>query len=259
MIKEEMMENQRVKKIHSESSYKRKMMGWMALASLFTLLVVFISELRIDQYMDQMIFSIFGERTYAVTQLAVSIAHTEVIIVLSILISATLLITGHRTWAFFYFRLMFFGCLLGYVLKEGVSRPRPNELISVNLWRMGTETVSQSFPSGHAMKIVFLAGFLVLFFAFLSEKPFSSRILGIGGLIVLLVGLGQILNGRHYFTDVIGGYSWAFAWVYVNLHYESLKKDRGILRTFRKRGEGRDEANTGVWNHHRQWNPGKAE
>ena len=235
-----------------KNKYRNQMMGYLITAVILTILVALIQELRIDQYMDRFIFAILHEGAVAVTQFPVMLADTEVIIVLSIGIMVVLVGIGWRNWAFFYFRLMFFGSLLAYLLKEIIARPRPNELISINLWQLGTESISQSFPSGHVMKITFLITFFVILYTLKMKRELPLRILGLGGLMVILVGLGQILNGRHFFTDVIGGYTWALAWAYGNLYIESLRKDKGIFSTknteiveadgysiWRRRGKGK--------------------
>lgn len=210
-------------------SYKNQMIGYLITAIILTIHVALLQELWMDHYMDQLISATLREGAVAVTQFPVMVADTEVIIVLSIGIMAVLVGIGWRNWAFFYFRLMFFGSLLAYLLKQLIARPRPNELISINLWQLGTETISQSFPSGHVMKITFLIVFLVVLYMVEMKGAVSLKILGLGGVIVIMVGLGQILNGRHFFTDVIGGYTWALAWAYGNLYIESLRKDKGIF------------------------------
>ncbi|GEM_PF-1872662 len=214
---------------YEKQTYKRRMTGYLIFAIILTFLVVLIKDLRIDQYMERLITSLLGEGDVAVTQAAVMFAHTEVIIALSIGIIAALIISGLSNWAFLYFRLMFFGSFIAYLLKEVISRPRPTELISANLWQLGTESISQSFPSGHVMKITFLIAFFVILYMVKRKEKLPTGILGIGGILVVLVGLGQVLNGRHFFTDVVGGYFWALAWTYGNLYVESLRKEKGIF------------------------------
>ncbi len=223
------MENKHKDLNSKKTNYKNHTIGYLLTAIILTFLVVLMQELRIDHYVERIIFSLIREGAAVVTQFPVMMADTEVIIVLSIGIMTVLLKIGWKNWAYLYFRLMFFGCLLAYLLKELIARPRPNELISVNLWQLGSESISQSFPSGHVMKITFLIVFLVLLYTVERKGKLPMGILGIGGVMVLLVGIGQILNGRHFFTDVIGGYTWALAWSYGNLYVEILRKDKGIF------------------------------
>lgn len=225
------MENQNNTLKQRKSDYKKYTGVYLLTAIIITILVAYIQELRLDQYMDRFAFSFIGERALAVTKFPVMLADTEVVILISIAIMAVLMGIGWRKWASFYFRLMFFGCLLAYFLKELIARPRPNEVISMNLWQLGTESVSQSFPSGHVMKITFLLVFVVILYTIKIKQEIPRGILGIGIFMVILVGLGQMLNGRHFFTDVIGGYTWALAWAYGNLYVESLRKDKGIFST----------------------------
>lgn len=223
------MENQNNTLKQRKFEYKKYTGIYLLTALMITILVAYIQELRMDQYMDRLVFSFLGERALAVTKFPVMLADTEVVIVISIAVMAVLMGIGWRKWAYFYFRLMFFGCLLAYFLKELIARPRPNEVISMNLWQLGTESVSQSFPSGHVMKITFLMVFVVILYMMKVKQEIPRGILGVGAFMIILVGLGQMLNGRHFFTDVIGGYTWALAWAYGNLYVEALRKDKGIF------------------------------
>lgn len=209
--------------------FRNRSLGFLLLALIVTAMVALAGEISIDDYMEGWLLQL-GEPIRVFSGLAVILGGTELIIGVSILIMGTLLLTGHQSWARFYLRLMFFGCFLAYVLKEGISRPRPEELISTNLWQLGTETVSQSFPSGHVMKITFLLVFLLVFYGVRKNAGRSPGILGVAGVLIALVGLEQILNGRHFFTDVVGGFFWAMAWSYGNLYVETRKKHKGIYR-----------------------------
>jgi undecaprenyl-diphosphatase len=65
-----------------------------------------------------------------------------------------------------------------------------------------------SFPSGHAANTAALVGALVLIL--------RRRLWMIAGAAVLIVvGLSQLVLGRHYPSDVLAGWAWALTWVYV--------------------------------------------
>ncbi|PAK83356.1 phosphatase PAP2 family protein [Lentilactobacillus parakefiri] len=87
------------------------------------------------------------------------------------------------------------------VVKHFVNRPRPSltHLVAVN---------SSSFPSGHSMSIMVIAGSLILL-ANRFLKASTQRLIVDLILILMIVGIGisRIYVGVHYASDVLGGWS----------------------------------------------------
>ena len=98
------------------------------------------------------------------------------------------------------------------LLKELFCRSRPD------LWPLPADVSEYSFPSGHAANTAALVGALVLIL-----RRRAWMVAGAGVLVV--VGLSQLVLGRHYPTDVVAGWLWALAWV-------------GVLRKLTKGGPG---------------------
>jgi undecaprenyl-diphosphatase len=99
------------------------------------------------------------------------------------------------------------------VLKELVGRSRPD------LWPLPDTVSEYSFPSGHAANTAALAGALLLIL--------HSRRAWVVGLLVAavgLVGLSQLVLGRHYPSDLLAGWLWAAGWI------SSLAWVRGMHR-----------------------------
>ncbi|WP_433010131.1 phosphatase PAP2 family protein [Kribbella sp. CA-294648] len=88
------------------------------------------------------------------------------------------------------------------LLKELVGRSRPD------LWPLPDTVSEYSFPSGHAANTAALAGALLLILH-------SSRAWVVGLLLtaVGLVGLSQLVLGRHYPSDLLAGWLWAAGWI----------------------------------------------
>jgi lipid A 4'-phosphatase len=96
------------------------------------------------------------------------------------------------------------GILVHNVIKETVGRPRPNTIVEFG----GTlpyqppiaisDAGGKSFVSGHASM-----GFYVVAFALISKSR-KSKIAWYGAGIIggSMVGLGRMLQGRHFFSDV---------------------------------------------------------
>ncbi|MEU4391405.1 phosphatase PAP2 family protein [Kribbella sp. NPDC023855] len=90
------------------------------------------------------------------------------------------------------------------LLKELVGRSRPD------LWPLPDTVSEYSFPSGHAANTAALAGTLLLI---LHSRP--AWVVGLLLTAVGLVGLSQLVLGRHYPSDLLAGWLWAGAWVAV--------------------------------------------
>jgi membrane-associated phospholipid phosphatase len=88
------------------------------------------------------------------------------------------------------------------LLKELIGRSRPD------LWPLPPDVSEYSFPSGHAANTAALVGALVLI-----VRRRLGVILGVG--VLLVAGWAQLALGRHYPSDVLAGWLWALAWVYV--------------------------------------------
>jgi len=88
------------------------------------------------------------------------------------------------------------------LLKELVGRSRPD------LWPLPGSVSEYSFPSGHAANTAALAGALLLI---LHNR--RGWIVGVLLAAVGLVGLSQLVLGRHYPSDILAGWLWAAGWI----------------------------------------------
>lgn len=99
------------------------------------------------------------------------------------------------------------GLLLNNLLKFGFGRPRPQ------IFDWGTEVVSWSFPSGHAMSSAVVYG-TVAYLAARLQKRRTHRVLTMMGavLVILLISVSRLYLGVHYPSDVIAGVIIGLAW-----------------------------------------------
>ena len=134
--------------------------------------------------------------------------------ILTVLVALGLLVRRHRRAAAFVAGVMATTAVLTSVLKNVLSRQRPDWQETVGLHD------TMSFPSGHASSIAaFTGALLVLAFVFWRRASMRRTAVVVLGALWLLVCLDRVLLGRHYPSDVIGGTALAatvlFLWLVV--------------------------------------------
>ena len=96
--------------------------------------------------------------------------------------------------------------LFNILLREIIGRPRPTaDLVDVLIGYGGVQ--GNSFPSGHALHALLFYGLLMYLAArYIPNRPQVGVIWALGTVYILVSGLWLIYDGRHWFTDVMGGY-----------------------------------------------------
>ncbi len=110
------------------------------------------------------------------------------------------------------------GCtVINQTIKHIVRRPRPNVV------RLVSES-GYSFPSGHSMISVAFYG-LVIYFVYknINNKYLKWALISLLSLLILTIGFSRIYVGVHYFTDVVGGYLLALAYLVVYIYIYNKK------------------------------------
>lgn len=110
------------------------------------------------------------------------------------------------------------GCtVINQTIKHIVRRPRPNVLRLV-------EESGYSFPSGHSMISVAFYG-LVIYFVYknINNKYLKWSLITLLSLLILTIGFSRIYVGVHYFTDVVGGFFLALAYLIVYIYIYNKK------------------------------------
>ena len=122
------------------------------------------------------------------------------------LILVGLIIRGRWTEAWHAAGVVLLGGFLSELLKTGFERARPSVLPPL--------TGGNSFPSGHAIGAILVAGILGFF---LLRQKISLRV-KISGIVILVSLVGAVIWQRlyfthHWFSDVLGSVLLASAWL----------------------------------------------
>jgi membrane-associated phospholipid phosphatase len=144
---------------------------------------------------------------------------TSIMIFFSLLGYQTLWVIGvagaiffavRRHWHYFVFWLITWlgGELLNSALKLIFMRPRPVFSDPLAL------AANSSFPSGHAMGSTIIYGLLAYFLLkHISRAVGRIAVIVVTIVLVLLIGLSRIYLGVHYFSDVVGGFTFGIVWL----------------------------------------------
>jgi undecaprenyl-diphosphatase len=105
--------------------------------------------------------------------------------------------------------IVFGGDWLNRALKLWIGRPRP---------RFVSESISFSFPSGHAMLAIIGYGLLgYLLVGWLSRRRERAAVIAGLTLLVLLIGFSRLYLTVHYFSDVLAGFTMGACWLLIGL------------------------------------------
>jgi undecaprenyl-diphosphatase len=164
-----------------------------------------------DKVATALLSAVTGPAMTRVMWVATLFGDTRVAVVATLLATLVLALWGHPRRAGSVVVLMLVGTALAEGVKYLVERPRPPAsaaLISL--------PGSASFPSGHAMAGIVLAGTLALMLI-ASRAPRGVRAIGSVAILTvgMLVGLSRVYLGVHYFSDVLA--SWCLGTTLVGL------------------------------------------
>ena len=133
---------------------------------------------------------------------------TGTVVIMIVCISALFLwLTRHRYSALLLLVAAGGGLVLNLVLKLFFDRPRPHVII----W--GTNAVSSSFPSGHAMSATIVYSTVAYLAARLFTRSWQRWVtMFFAALVVLLIAVSRLYLGVHYPSDVAAGAVIGLAW-----------------------------------------------
>jgi undecaprenyl-diphosphatase len=73
---------------------------------------------------------------------------------------------------------------------------------------------SASFPSGHALNAVVIAGVVAYLLVLRQHSPGARMLtIAVAALFALTIGLSRVFLGHHWFTDVLAAWTLGAAWL----------------------------------------------
>ena len=143
-----------------------------------------------------------------------------VLAALGVIVSVTLIARRRLVELYAWILALAGSGLLNVTLKGWFMRDRPGEVPLLASW---------SFPSAHAMNSLVAYGMLVYLLSRALRRGWLTGALFAAGMLVLLVGASRVVLGFHYFTDVLGGYAAALAWLAVCVTFSEVAlRRRGL-------------------------------
>jgi YegS/Rv2252/BmrU family lipid kinase len=120
---------------------------------------------------------------------------------MTLAVAVLMLVRGHRRAAIYTAGVMVVTTVTYSVIKALVGRARPE-------WQLDQALLSsKSLPSGHAASVTAFGGVLIVLVVMLVRRGNIRRLLYVLiGVMVVLVCLDRVLLGRHFPSDVVGGF-----------------------------------------------------
>lgn len=133
---------------------------------------------------------------------------TGMVVMMIVLVAGLfLMLTQHKYSALLLLVSTFGGLVLNTVLKMGFHRPRPQVI------EWGTQAVSSSFPSGHAMSAAIVYSTVAYLAARLHRRLWARWAMMILALVLIVaISASRMYLGVHYPSDVVAGVVIGFAW-----------------------------------------------
>jgi undecaprenyl-diphosphatase len=163
-----------------------------------------------DIYIDSVVYNfisryISDDLTYIVSNLT-HIAGAFVVILITLLV---LIFFKNKKYGIYMSINLIVITILQYILKYTFLRTRP---VDINL----IEETGYSFPSGHSLTAMAFYGFII-YLINTSKLTKVNKVIYtiILSIIILVAGFSRIYLGVHFFTDVIGAFSFSLAYLII--------------------------------------------
>lgn len=193
----------------------RKYLKWIiCFISLVIFIVLGILVLtKNDIYLDSIVYNFISKYISndltCIVKILTHLSGTIVVILITLLV---LIFHKNKKYGIFMAIDLILITLFQYILKFTFLRVRP---VDINL----IEETGYSFPSGHSLTAFAFYGFIIYLIQTSKLNKRSKNIYTIlFSIIILVVGLSRVYLGVHFFTDVVGAFSFSLAFLIIYTH-----------------------------------------
>lgn len=176
---------------------------------------VTVIDYQISQYFYNLHSPIRNTIMTVITHMGDLLVQTTVTVLTVLLLFA---LKKWRTGLWYGLTVLIGAGILNGAIKEFYGRVRPSQIEPL------VEIGGYSFPSGHSMgSIIVYGGILFLILQALRSEKLKVFFSLLVFLMILGIGFSRIYLGVHFPTDVIGGFSLGFSWIFLSISLFGLK------------------------------------
>lgn len=173
-----------------------------------------------DIYLDSFVYNFISKHiSNNLTFVVKNLTHISSAIIVILITIIVLIFFKNKKYGVYMGLNLILITFFQIVLKNIFTRNRP---IDINL----IEESGYSFPSGHSLTAMAFYGFII-YLIYSSKLPKRSKNIYISlfSILIFIVGISRIYLGVHFFTDVIGAFSFSLFYliIYINIIKERLK------------------------------------
>lgn len=198
----------------------KKYLKWIVciISFIIFLILAILVLTKKDMFLDNIVYSFISNFiSDNLTKTIKYMTYFGSALVVIIITIFTLIFFKNKRYTLFMSLDLFIITILQFILKNIFSRNRP---VDINL----IEESGYSFPSGHSLTSMAFYGFII-YLIYNSNMNKRSKIIFITlfVLLILVTGISRIYLGVHYFTDVLGGFTFSISYLII---YTSIIKDK---------------------------------
>ena len=173
---------------------------------LLSILVITKKDIYLDSYVYNFISKIISPNLTNIIKWMTYIGSAIAVISITIF---TLLYFKNKRYGLFMSIDLICITIIQLILKNIFTRGRP---VDINL----IEETGYSFPSGHSLTSMAFYGFIIYLICNSKLNVKSKRVFTtLFALLIFITGFSRIYLGVHYFTDVIGGFTFSISYLIV--------------------------------------------
>ena len=194
----------------------KKYLKWIiCLISLIIFVILSILVLtKKDIYLDSFVYNFLSKYiSDDLTNIVKNLTHLGSAFVVILITLLVLIFFKNKKYGIFMFINLILITMFQYALKFAFTRNRP---LDINLIEQG----GYSFPSGHSLTAMAFYGFIIyLIYTSKLHKRSKYIYITLFSILILIIGLSRIYLGVHFFTDVLGAFSFSLSFLIIYTHF----------------------------------------